>query len=104
MSKPHYERPGRRARDWHDEANCAPHHRAAWGLSSIEQLDALFEVQPHARIVPEQVRVICGLCPVRQDCLREAVLEQRAAIGGAHALIRGGLMPSQIKALANGSR
>ncbi len=95
---PSYERPGPAPSRWQEQANCGPAHRAAWGVTSIEDLDALFTVSVHAQKVPDAVRVICGLCPVRTDCLRDAVLEQQAS-AYPHALVRGGMTPSQITRL-----
>jgi hypothetical protein len=93
-----YVRPGPARSHWHDHANCGPAHRGSFGLATIQHVDAVFEVGPHTRTVPDLVRVICGLCPVRSDCLREAVLEQQAS-NSTHVLVRGGLTPSQITRL-----
>lgn len=93
----HYQRPdGNAAPRWQDMAECGPDRRQRWGLHTLAELDALFEVAPQVRRVPPRLAIICGACSVRQQCLDEALLEQQAN-GIAIAMARAGLTPAQIR-------
>ena len=51
-----------RAGDWHRRALCATHPVDLWNTD------------PHNKPAIAQARAICGTCPVRDDCLADAML------------------------------
>lgn len=80
---------------WWSEAACA-------GLPM-----EMFFPKPGAKDPYVHARKVCGVCPVRDDCLEACLDEEAGELGGAGRLrsgMRGGMSPDERHALVRGRR
>jgi hypothetical protein len=80
------------ASDWHHRALCAQPAYAG------QQEDLWFTEIKHKQAIAEAVR-LCHTCPVRQDCLKDAIADEGDAAKSRRYGVRGGLTPHQRRRL-----
>jgi hypothetical protein len=93
------------SKDWADDAACKNHKYITTAQFFLDPPKRVSRLPKQTNLLYEQAREVClGECPVREECLLDALRWERGLAGSARYGLFGGLDPAQRGALEKNRR